>query len=200
MARPIPRLAPVTRATCPFRLSCIAIPFAVVRIMGRTISVFGARRIASHRPASAGLVPAERQRICYRRPLLPHSPSHSHREWEGEWGGIYALAGSWPVVIPTGASPAEIGKHRSYFSLTTPYDTPNYSRRRTAEPCGFSPAELVNYLGFSTLPRCHAAIRKITDQTRWTNKANIGTMKNSLTALEQVEPGDAERSEAPNEA
>ncbi len=31
--------------------------------------------------------------------------------------GIFALAGSRPDVIPTGASPAEIGKRRSCFSL-----------------------------------------------------------------------------------
>ena len=37
----------------------------------------------------------------------------------------FALAGSWPVVIPTGASPVEIRELRSNFSLM-----PNVARHR----------------------------------------------------------------------
>ncbi len=79
--------------------------------------VFDARKIASRPPASAGLVPAERQLICYRMTSVPPlSFPLASRVGRRVEEGIFALPGSWPVVIPTGASPAEIGKHRSYFS------------------------------------------------------------------------------------
>ncbi len=81
-------------------------------------------------PASAGLVPAERQLICYRMTSAPPL--------------------SWPVVIPTGASPAEIGKHRSSLSLIPsgrfkrPLD--KLHRRFPAPWC----------LATFTLPKCRA--------------------------------------------
>ena len=88
------------------------------RTMGTTISVFDARKIASRPPASAGLVPAERQLICYRMTSAPPlSCPLASRVGRRVGEGIFALAGSWSVVIPTGASPSEIGKHRSCFSL-----------------------------------------------------------------------------------
>ena len=88
-----------------------------VRIGGKITSVFDARKIASRPPASAGLVPAERQLICYRMTSVPPlSFPLASRVGRRVGEGIFALPGSWPAVIPTGASPAEIGKHRSYFS------------------------------------------------------------------------------------
>ena len=90
------------------------------RNVGRIIAVFDAR-IVSSPPASAGLVPAERQLICYFITTLPLLPRLSFplapRAGRKVGEGIFALAGSWSVVIPTGASPVEIRKHRSYFSL-----------------------------------------------------------------------------------
>ena len=60
-----------------------------LRIEGRIISVFDARRIFfSHPPpASAGLVPAERQLICYRMTALPQLRAFPCDSNRGNHGG-----------------------------------------------------------------------------------------------------------------
>ena len=131
----------------------------LVRIRGRIISVFDARKIASRPPASAGLVPAERQLICYRMTSAPPlSFPLAKRVGRRVGEGIFALAGSWPVVIPTGASPAEIGKHRNYFSLKPKTITTAilaWSARKMSRQGAEIAAELVSgYVPLRSLLRC----------------------------------------------
>ena len=85
--------------------------------MVRIISAADPRKIAARRfrwacpgGATTDLLPHDRMTSA--PPLsFPLASRVGRRVGEG----IFALPGSRPVVIPTGASPAEIGKHQSYF-------------------------------------------------------------------------------------